>query len=54
MCIEEKSIQALISMGADINCVDSKGNSLLHLGLARYIDDQENYGVYKEVFKMLL
>ena len=54
MNIEEKNIQALISMNAQVNDQDNKGDSLLHLALARYIEDQENYGVYKEVFKMLL
>jgi len=27
---------------------------MLHVMLARYINDQENYGVYKEVIKQLL
>lgn len=27
---------------------------MLHLALARYIDDQENFGVYKEILKEIL
>jgi len=54
MNIEENNIQALLSLGADINNQDNRGDSMLHILLARYINDQENYGVYKEVIKQLL
>ena len=54
MSIEENNIQALLSLGADINLQDNHGDSMLHVALARYINDQENYGVYKEVIKEML
>ena len=27
---------------------------MLHVAISRYIDDQDNYGVYKEVLKYIL
>jgi hypothetical protein len=54
MSIEEKNIQALISMGSKVNDQDFKGDSLIHLALARYVDDVDNFGVYQEIIKMLL
>ena len=54
MSIEEYNIHALMSLGSDINKKDNKGDSVLHVALARYIDDQENYGLYKEVIKSIL
>ena len=54
MNIEENNIQALLSLGASINQQDRQGNSPLHLALISYIDDQENYLVYKEIIKEIL
>lgn len=54
MSIEEYNIHALMSLGSDINRKDKKGDSVLHVALTRYIDDQENYGLYKEVIKSIL
>ena len=54
MNIEENNIQALLSLGADINQKDHQGNSPLHLAIVSYIDDQENYLVYKEIIKEIL
>jgi hypothetical protein len=54
MSIEEYNIHTLMSLGSDINKKDKKGDSVLHVALARYIDDQENYGLYKEVIKSIL
>jgi ankyrin repeat protein len=54
MSIEEYNIHALMSLGSDINRKDKKGDSVLHVALARYIDDQENYGLYKEMIKSIL
>lgn len=51
MNIEESNIQALLSMGADINLQDQRGDSMLHVAVARFVNDQDNYGVYKEVIK---
>jgi hypothetical protein len=39
MSIEEYNIHALMSLGSDINRKDKKGDSVLHVALARYIDD---------------
>lgn len=54
MNIEENNIQALLSIGSDINLQDNYGDSMLHVAIARYIGDQENFGVYKEVIKEIL
>ena len=54
MALEENNIQALLSLGADINQQDFSGSSMLHVAIARYIEDQENFGIYKEVIKELL
>lgn len=54
MNIEENNIQALLSLGAEINLQDNYGDSMLHVAIARYINDQENFGVYKEVIKEVL
>lgn len=54
MALEENNIQALLSLGADINQQDYSGNSMLHVAIIRYVDDQENFGIYKEVVKELL
>ena len=54
MCIEENNIQALISMGADVNFQDKKGQSMLHIAVSRYIQNQEDYGFYKEIIKEML
>jgi hypothetical protein len=54
MAIEENNIQALLSLGADINLQDRQGDSMLHVALARYVDDQDNFGVYKEIIKEIL
>jgi ankyrin repeat protein len=40
MSIEENNIQALLSLGADINLQDKEGNSMLHVAINGYIDDQ--------------
>jgi ankyrin repeat protein len=39
MSIEENNVQALLSLGSDINFQDNKGDTMLHVALARYIDD---------------
>ena len=39
MNIEENNIQALLSLGADINQKDHQGNSPLHLAIVSYVDD---------------
>lgn len=39
MSIEEYNIHALMSLGSDINKKDKKGDSVLHVALARYVDD---------------
>ena len=39
MCIEENNIQALISLGADVNFQDSKGQSMLHISIARFVQN---------------
>ena len=54
MSIEESNIEAMLSLGSDINQKDKQGDTSLHLALVRYVDDQENYGVYKEIIKLLL
>jgi hypothetical protein len=54
MSIEEYNIHTLMSLGSDINKKDKKGDSVLHVALSRYIDDQDNYGLYKEVIKSIL
>lgn len=54
MSIEESNIQALLSLGADINAQDLRGDSMLHVAIVRYVDDQQNYNVYKEVVKEIL
>ena len=54
MALEENNIQALLSLGADINHQDYSGSSMLHVAITRYIEDQENFGIYKEVIKELL
>lgn len=54
MNIEENNIQALLSLGADINLQDNYGDSVLHVAVARFVNDQENFGVYKEVIKEML
>jgi len=54
MNIEENNIQALLSLGANINQQDRQGNSPLHLTIISYIDDQDNYLVYKEIIKEIL
>ena len=40
MALEESNIQALLSLGADINFQDKLGDSLLHLAVSRFLDDQ--------------
>ena len=54
MSIEENNIQALLSIGANINQQDKQGNSALHLAVNRYVDDQDNYFIYKAIMKQLL
>lgn len=54
MSIEENNIQALLSIGANINQQEKQGNSALHLAVNRYIDDQDNYFIYKAIMKQLL
>lgn len=54
MSIEENNIQALISLGADINKQDNKQQSILHIAIARYIENQDDYGFYKEILKEML
>jgi len=54
MSIEENNIQALLSLGANINQQDSYGDTALHLALVRFVDDQDNYGIYKEIIKEML
>ena len=54
MNIEENNIQGLLSLKSDITALDSEGNSMLHVALSRYIKDQENFNVYKEVIKSML
>jgi ankyrin repeat protein len=54
MSIEEYNIHALMSLGSEINKKDKLGDSVLHVALARFIDDQDNYGLYKEVIKSIL
>ena len=54
MALEENNIQALLSLGADINQRDNSGSSMLHVAIVRYVEDQENFGIYKEVVKELL
>lgn len=54
MSIEENNIQALLSLGSNINLQDKQGNSMLHVAINGYIDDQQNFGVYKEVIKEIL
>ena len=54
MSIEENNIQALLSLGSNINEQDKNGDSMLHVVILRYINDQENFGVYKEVIKEML
>lgn len=39
MNIEENNIQALLSMGADINLQDERGDSMLHVAVARFVND---------------
>jgi hypothetical protein len=43
---EELNIQALLSLGSDINSKDINGNSILHLSVERYFEDQENFVLY--------
>ena len=54
MNIEESNIQALLSLGSSINHCDNQGDTSLHLAVVRFMDDQENYGVYKEIMKEML
>lgn len=49
--LEEKNMQAMISLGVDLNAQDIQGNTVLHLAIIRFIDDQDNYQVYKRVVK---
>ncbi len=39
MSIEENNIQALLSLGAKINHQDRKGQSMLHVAIARFVED---------------
>jgi len=39
MALEENNIQALLSLGADINQQDFSGSSMLHVAITRYIED---------------
>lgn len=43
-----------MSLKADINAQDLRGNSMLHVALARYVEDQDDYSVYKEIIKEIL
>lgn len=54
MSIEENNIQALISLGADVNHQDHKGQSILHIAVARYVENQDDYAFYKEILKEML
>jgi len=44
----------LLSIGSDINKQDQLGNSMLHQTLVGYLDDQDNYFIYKAIIKQLL
>ena len=39
MALEENNIQALLSLGANINQQDNSGSSMLHVAIVRYIED---------------
>ena len=54
MAIEENNFQALLSLGADVNKQDDLNQSMLHVAISRYIEDQENYSYYKEMIKEML
>jgi len=54
MALEESNIQALLSLGADINFQDNLGDSLLHVAVSRFLDDQQNFGIFKEIIKEML
>jgi hypothetical protein len=54
MAIEENNFQALLSLGADVNKQDELNQSMLHVAISRYIEDQENYSYYKEMIKEML
>lgn len=54
MSIEDYNMQALLSLGANINHQDKFGDSMLHLAIARYIADQDNFETYKEMLKSML
>jgi hypothetical protein len=39
MALEENNIQALLSLGANINQQDHSGSSMLHVAIVRFIED---------------
>ena len=41
-------------MGADVNKQDELKQSILHVAISRYLEDQENYFYYKEMIKEML
>lgn len=54
MSIEDYNMQALLSLGAEINHQDNFGDSILHLAIVRYIADQDNFDTYKAMLKQML
>jgi hypothetical protein len=41
-------------LGADVNKQDDLNQSMLHVAISRYLEDQENYYYYKEMIKEML
>ena len=52
--LEENNIQALLSLDSDILAQDYRGNTVIHIALSRFLEDQDNFSIYKEIIKELL